>query len=107
MPWSKTITGKPFEYSGSLDTGLVVHKKVDVPIKAKIVQIIRTEIQNRSPVLMGACFKPLVADSVGETLARDYRVSPAVLSYVVPLLIEEGFCRVNDNKPFRIYLNLR
>ena len=105
MPWSSTLTGKDFEYSGSLDAGLIIHKRVDVIIKAEIVRIIRTEIQNRSPVLMGACRTPLVGDSVGETLSMDHHVSPQVLSYVVPLLVEEGFCRVSDNKPFKIYLN--
>ena len=106
MPRSNTLTGKEFEYSGSLGAGLVIHKKVDVRIKPKIVQIIRAEIQNRSPVLMGACRYPLVGDSIGETLRTGYRVSPQVLSYVVPLLIEEGFCRASDHKPFMIFLSM-
>jgi hypothetical protein len=107
MPTSRTITRVDFEYSGSLDTGLIIHKRTDVPITQETVQIIRREIQNRTPVLMGACRKPLVADSVGETLWTEHRVSPQVMSYVLPLLVEEGFCRVSDNKPFKIYLNSR
>lgn len=105
MPTSKTVTGKPFNYSGTLTTGITVffkppHKK---KITLEIVRIIRDEITRRSPVLMGANRKPLVADSVGETLALDYHESPQVMSYVLPLLIEEGFCTVNDKKPFVIY----
>jgi len=102
---SKTLTGSAFEYTGSLSTGLVVHKRVDVPISSEIVRVIRDAIRRRSPVLMGACRKPLVPDSIGETLAQDHGVSPQVMSYVLPLLVEEGFCRVSANKPFKIFLN--
>ena len=56
MPIAKTVTGKPFEYSGSLETGLTVffkapHKKL---IPVQIIKVIRQEITKRSPVLMGA-----------------------------------------------------
>ena len=47
---------------------------------------------------MGANRQPLVADSVGETLAMKYNESPQVMSYVLPLLIEEGFCTASDGK---------
>jgi hypothetical protein len=47
----------------------------------------------------------LVPDSIGETLAQDHGVSPQVMSYVLPLLVEESFCRVSANKPFKIFLN--
>jgi hypothetical protein len=52
---------------------------------------------------MGASRKPLVADSVGEKLAEQHGVSPQVMSYVLPLLIEEGFCKVSGGKPYTIY----
>jgi hypothetical protein len=108
MPRARTITGKEFEYFGSLDTGLMVQfKNTAMKITPDIVRVIRNEISRRSPVLMGACYKPLVADSVGETLWMEHGVTPQVMSYVLPLLVEEKFCRVSDNKPFKIYLNLR
>lgn len=52
MPVAKTVTGKPFEYSGSLATGLTVffkppHKK-NIPVG--IINSIRQEITKRSPV---------------------------------------------------------
>lgn len=105
VPVAKTVTGKSFEYAGSLTTGLTVffrplHKK---KIPAGIINIIRQEITKRSPVLMGANRRPLVADSVGETLATKYNESPQVMSYVLPLLIEEGFCTASDGKPFVIH----
>ena len=104
MTRSKTVMGKTFEYSGTLTEGLVVsfesgNKKF---ISARIIRIIREEITKRSPVLMGANRSPLVQDSVGETLAEKYSETPQVMSYVLPLLIEEGFCTVNHKRPYVI-----
>ena len=105
MPTAKTVMRKPFEYTGTLASGITVffkapHKK---KITSEIVRVIRDEITNRSPVLMGANRDPLVADSVGETLALTHNESPQVMSYVLPLLIEEGFCTVSDRKPYMIH----
>ena len=105
MPGSRTVMGTEFEYSGTLAAGITVfftppHKKKITP---EIIQVIRDEITRRSPVRMGANRAPLVADSIGETLALQYRESPQVMSYVLPLLIEEGFCTVSARKPFIIY----
>jgi hypothetical protein len=72
-------------------------------ITPEVVKIIRQEITTRSPVLMGANRKPLVANSVGETLCEKHGISPQVMSYVLPLLIEEGFCTASDRKPFMIH----
>ena len=105
MPTSKTITGRPFEYSGSLATGLTIFFRPPSTMKipVTIINIIRQEITNRSPVLMGANRHPLVADSVGETLKVKHDESPQMMSYVLPLLVAEGFCKVNDRKPFVIH----
>ena len=104
MPKSKTVTGVDFEYEGSLDSGLVVQfEKSTLKIAPEVVRVIRAEILKRSPVLMGASRKPLVPDSVGETLWTEHKKSPQVMSYVLPLLVEEGFCTVRDGKPFVIH----
>ena len=105
MSFGKTVMGKSFEYSGTLATGITVffkppHKK---KISPEIVQVVRNEITKRSPVLMGANRSPLVGDSVGETLALKHNETPQVMSYVLPLLVEEGFCTVSDRKPFVIH----
>ena len=71
-------------------------------ISPEVVRIIRHEIAMRSPVLMGANRKPLVANSIGETLWMQHKKSPQIMSYVLPLLVEEGFCTVSDRKPFVI-----
>jgi hypothetical protein len=104
MAIGRTLMGKTFEYSGSLATELVVKfRNTQLKISPKIVAAIRREIERRSPVKMGANRKPLVANSVGETLYEQHRVSPQVMSYVLPLLIEEGFCSVTSKRPFVIY----
>ncbi|MBI3759735.1 MAG: hypothetical protein HY269_08290 [Deltaproteobacteria bacterium] len=96
--------GKTFEYSGSLDTGLIVRFKTsELRIGPKIIAIIRAEIEKRSPVKMGANRKPLVADSIGETLYETHHMSPQLMSYVLLLLMEEGFCSVSSGRPFVIY----
>ena len=52
---------------------------------------------------MGAKRDQLVRDSVGETLAERYNESPQVMSYVLPLLVKEGFCMVSDRRPLVIH----
>ena len=105
MAESKTLQGNPFRYAGSLATGLVVtFRFTAIKISPEIISIIRAEITRRSPVLMGTCRKPLVPDSIGEMLWIKHHVTPQVLSYVVPLLVEEGFCKASQRWPFVIYL---
>ena len=101
MSSARTLIGVEFQYSGSLDTGLIVHKKIDIPISANIIQMIRGEIEKRSPVLMGACRDNPTRDSIGDILLNN-RYSPQISSYVVPLLIEEGFCKASDRRPYKI-----
>jgi hypothetical protein len=101
MSGARTLMGVEFQYSGSLDTGLIVHKNIDIHISTNIIQMIRGEIEKRSPVLMGACRDNPTRDSIGETLLNN-GYSPQNLSYVIPLLIEEGFCKASDRRPYKI-----
>ena len=98
---ARTLMGVEFQYSGSLDTGLIIHKNIDIYISVNIIQMIRGEIEKRSPVLMGACRDKPTRDSIGETLLNN-GYSPQNLSYVIPLLIEEGFCKASDRRPYKI-----
>jgi hypothetical protein len=93
--------GVEFQYSGSLDTGLIIHKNIEIYISKNIIQMIRREIEKRSPVFMGACRDKPIKDSIGETL-KNNGYSPQNLSYVIPLLIEEGFCKASDRRPYKI-----
>jgi hypothetical protein len=52
---------------------------------------------------MGACRDNPNPYSLGATLLS-HGHSPQNLSYVLPLLIEEGFCMVNAKKPFLVTL---
>ena len=101
MSSARTLMGVEFQYSGSLDTGLIVHKNTDIHISVNIIQMITGEIERRSPVLMGACRDNPIRDSIGETLLNN-GYSPQNLSYVIPLLIEEGFCKAGDRRPYKI-----
>jgi hypothetical protein len=97
--------GKRFKYRGSLAEGLRIDfgdSGADWEIPANVIVVIKDEITKRSPVLMGASRRPLVKDSVGETLFKDYGVSPAAMTYVLPLLVEAGFCTVDPKRPFLI-----
>lgn len=86
MPLGTTVTGVRFEYSGSLATELIVSfRKSAMKIRPETIRIIRDEITQRSPVLMGANREHLVPDSVVETLATKHGVCPQVMSYVLAL----------------------
>jgi len=105
MKRAKTVMGKPFQYQGSLAEGISVHfadSGADWLVPPEIIEVIKQEIATRSPVLMGASRKPLVKDSVGETLYREHSFSPQAMTYVLPLLIESGYCTISPERPFLI-----
>ena len=107
MKRSKTVMGKRFEYQGSLEQGIRIHfdgSGADWVIPLEIIEVIKSEIAKRSPVLMGASRKPLVKDSVGETLYREHGFSPQAMSYALPLLIESGYCTISTARPYLIHL---
>lgn len=96
MPRSSTLTGAPFEYSGSLTDGLTIRfKRGSLRIPPVAITFIREQITRRSPVAMGANRDPLVPDSVGKTLHDELGLSPQMMSYVTPLLVADGFCRAS------------
>lgn len=102
---AKTVMGKRFKYQGSLERGIDVFfedgdNAWHIPVE--IIEIIKAQIAERSPVLMGASRKPLVKNSVGETLYKEHGFSPQAMTYVLPLLIEAGFCTIADKRPYLI-----
>ena len=79
MAMSKTVMGKRFKYRGSLTKGIYIDfhdPGADWLIPVEIIEVIKKEIAERSPVRMGASRRPLVKDSVGETLFKEQRVLP-------------------------------
>jgi hypothetical protein len=100
IAWSHTVTGKPFAYEGDLSRGLVVYPTGDdwtelsggrVPISAEHIRFIRSEIRKAQLVPMGACRDNPARGSLGHKLKQN-RWSPQDLTYVIPLLRQEGFC---------------
>jgi hypothetical protein len=108
MASSKTVMGKRFKYRGSLEKGISVEfgdSGADWVIPPQIIEVIKSEIAQRSPVLMGASRKPLVKNSVGETLYREHGFSPAAMTYVLPLLVESGYCTISPARPYLIRIS--
>jgi hypothetical protein len=100
LAWSYTVTGKPFAYEGDLTAGLVVYPTGDdrtelsgktLRIPAEGILFIRREIESARSIAMGACRDNPAHGSLGDKL-RQRGSSPQWLSYVVPLLREDGFC---------------
>lgn len=104
MKETKTLMGVGFKYEGSIDNELIICKKIDIRVTTKIINAIKSEITRKSPILMGACRDNPSKDSIGESLKMQ-GYSPQYLSYVIPLLIEEGFCVANDKRPFVVTKN--
>ena len=101
MKHAKTLLGIEFNYDGSISTELIIYKNLNIKISKKIIDAIKSEIIQKNPIFMGACRDNPIRYSIGESL-RAQGYSPQNLSYVIPLLIEEGFCVANDKKPFII-----
>ena len=66
MKHQKTLTGIEFNYEGSLDNGLTIYKKGKIVIPKKFIDVIKSEITRRSPILMGACRDNPSKNSIGE-----------------------------------------
>lgn len=101
MKQSKTVTGKRFYYHGKISRSLTVYPTDKggtkrsggkVPIPAHAVDFIRGEIHKAGVITMGACRDCPPSGSLGDKLRREQGKSPQFLSYVIPLLREEGFC---------------
>lgn len=104
LQFSRTLTGVEFRYLGSLHDGLIIFRTRSAFTSSRsIIDLIRSEIQTKSPVLLGANRDKPNPDSIGSTLLSEGH-SPQHLSYVIPLLIEEGFCKASKKRPFVITL---
>lgn len=114
MKKAKTLMGKHFCYDGNLTDGLIVYptEKDNESLTGTIVKIskdeiefIKKEISLHKEIPMGACRDNPKKNSLGEKLRRE-RKSPQILSYVIPLLKEEGFCRTfKDGRAFVVRLS--
>ena len=93
MRQSKTLTGKSFSYEGALQTELKVHTKGStVDISSEVITFVMGELMRTEETAMGACRDNPTPGSLGDKLKSEMGTSPQVLSYLIPLFQEVGFC---------------
>ena len=98
----RTVTGKPFRFKGSLDEELIVYPsdptgqpqdRVVVAISPFAIRLVMGLIEKHGRLLMGACRDKPPLGSLGHFLKQE-KQTPQVLSYLIPILAREGFCRI-------------
>lgn len=106
MAESKTVTRRAFTYEGDLSQGLIVFAATtNLRISASVISFIKREIKKagKDAIAMGSCRDNPSPHSLGWKLKYEYEPSqsPQLVCYVVPLLVEAGFCSVFISKTGR------
>jgi hypothetical protein len=92
-----------FQYTGSLEDGLNVYKasadgKRPFKLDYDLIKKTKSTMLRVCPAIMGTNWENPPKYSIGyalkETLKGE-KVHPQCLSYIIPLLIEAGFCEVD------------
>ena len=100
MYQNKTIDREePFFYTGDLKSGLMVQTSdggryisdYKMYISASDISLVKRKIKQKLEIPMGSCRDNPSSGSLGRIL-QSKGVSPQQLCYVIPLLVEEGFC---------------
>ena len=109
-----TLTGKRFRFKGNLQEELIVYPsdkegmeqdRFALAITPFTTNLVKAAIKERGEILMGASRDNPQKNSLGATLKK-YGQTPQQLSYLIPILIEAGFCDyVRDGKAFKIIYN--
>lgn len=96
----KTLTGHSFQYKEYPDKELIVYppdengnfqEKSAIVITPFTQNLVREAIQSNRSILMGASRDNPPQNSLGFLIKRENQ-SPQQLSYLIPILLEEGFC---------------
>ena len=99
-----TFRRKTFQYDGLQDgsfriyTGKGLHKGSKRPtlmIKPEIIDLVKREIAARRRVMMGASRDNPPPLSLGAMLL-DMGQTPQLLSYLIPILAQQGYCRTTN-----------
>jgi len=109
-----TLTGKSFRYKGDLQEELIVYPSDNEAIEQDrfalaitpfTTSLVKAAIKERREILMGASRDKPPKNSLGAIL-KEYGQTPQQLSYLIPILIEAGFCDcIRDGKAFKIIYN--
>ncbi len=107
----KTLKGHEFQYKSYSDKELIIYPPDDqgnLQEKSAIVitpftqGLVRKAIRSNGKILMGASRDNPPKTSLG-FLIKAEKQSPQQLSYLIPILIDEGFCTFErDGKAFVI-----
>ncbi len=106
-----TLTGKCFKYKGNLNEELIIYPSDDngreqerfaIAITPYTINLVKSVIMQKGEILMGASRDNPPQNSLGAVLKNEGQ-TPQQLSYLVPILIESGFCEYSKKgKAFMI-----
>ncbi|RJR48120.1 MAG: hypothetical protein C4576_08770 [Desulfobacteraceae bacterium] len=109
-----TLSGKNFHYKGDLREELIVYPsdgegmaqdEFALAITPFTTNLVKSVIRERREILMGASRDNPPKNSLGSIL-KNRNQTPQQLSYLIPILIESGFCEyAKDGKAFKIIYN--
>lgn len=100
----RTLTGKPFgwELRDGGDIRVYTAGGSRVLITGQQIAEVKRQIQARGNALMGACRDLPTPGSLGDFLLDNGLGSPQLLSYLIPILAHDGYCRAT--RPTRGFL---
>ena len=95
-----TLTGREFQYKEHPDKELIIYppdgegtlqNKSAIVITPFTINLVKDAIKNTEEIAMGASRDNPPQNSLGAIIKKE-RQSPQQLSYLIPILIDEGFC---------------
>jgi hypothetical protein len=110
----RTLTGKSFRFKGNLHEELIIYPsdKEDQPqdkfalaITPYTIELVKSRIEEKREILMGASRDNPPKNSLGAMLKEDGQ-TPQELSYLIPILIDAGYCRhAKEGAAFKVIYN--
>jgi hypothetical protein len=109
-----TLTGKRFRFKGNFEEEIIIYPsdknglaqdRFALAITAFTVNLVKSSIRGKGEIFMGASRDNPPKNSLGATL-KDNAQTPQQLSYLIPILIDAGFCQyATEGKAFKIIYN--
>jgi len=107
----ETLSGKTFYFKSIAKEEFIIYpsdkegnkqEKFAIAITPYIINLVKAEIKRKRQVHMGASRDNPPENSLGALLKREGQ-TPQQLSYLIPILIDEGFCFfAKEGKAFMI-----